>query len=94
MTIKECEMTRGIEVACEVGLHRWGEIEVHFFNPVEDREDSTSFDIAMPLCKDGLCELISLYGDFCKENNIPRNTVESLVLTHVAETHDALIQIC
>ena len=31
---------------------------------------------------------------FCKENNIPRNTVESLVLIHVAETYDELIKIC
>ena len=94
MTIKECERAKGIDVACEVGLHRCGEIEVHFFNTVEDREDSTSFDIAMPLSKDGLCELICLYEDFCKENYIPKNTVVSLVLTNVAETYDELIQMC
>ena len=96
MTIKQCEKEKGMEIACVTNLYvyRWGEIEVNFFDPNENREDSTSFDVHMPLGLDGLCELIGLYEDFCKENNIPSNTVESLVLTHVAETYDDLTQIC
>ena len=94
MTIRQCKEEKGMEIACDTNLYRWGEIEVNFFNPNENREDSTSFDVRMPLGLDGLCELIGLYEDFCKENNIPKNTVESLVLIHVAETYDELIKIC
>lgn len=94
MTIKECRRTKGIEAVCDINYHRWGEIEVNFYNTVDQREDSTSFDIATPLGEKGLCDLISLYEDFCKENGIPKNTVESLVLTCVADTYDELIQKC
>lgn len=94
MTIKECERTKGIEALCDIKYHRWGEIEVNFYNPVDQRDDSTSFDICMPLGNSGLCELISLYEDFCKENGIPKNTVESLFLTCVADSYDELTQMC
>ena len=94
MTIQECEKKKGIEAICDITPHRWGEIIVNFYNPIDEREDRTSFDIAAPLTDQGLKELNSLYKDFCKENRLPRDTVESLVLTCVAETYVELTQIC
>ena len=94
MTIHECIRKNGILINCEVTLHRFGEVEVFFYNTADEREDSTTFDIRDPLCKKGEAELASLFKDFCKENGIPVNTVESLQLNCVAETYDELTAIC
>jgi len=93
MTIKKAAKN-GIVINCNVGLHRWGEVTVSFFNTVDNREDSTSFDVKDPLCPSGLEELNALYKDFCKEEKIPRNTVRVISLEHTAETYDELIAIC
>ena len=94
MTIQECVKKKGIVRECEVKPHRFGEIEVFFYNTADDREDSTAFDVADPLTKAGEAELKSLYRDFCKENGIKADTVEALQLNCVAETYDELTAVC
>ena len=84
----------GITINCDIGLHRWGEMTVYFHNTVDNREDSTSFDVKDPLCPSGLDELNALYKDFCKEEKISTNTVSEISLDHTAETYDELIQLC
>ena len=84
----------GITINCDVEPHRWGNVTVSFFNTVDNREDSTSFDVENPLCPSGLEELNALYKDFCKEEKIPTNTVSVISLEHTAETYDELISIC
>ncbi len=98
MTIKQCLSKKGMIADCEVKGHRCGEVCVYFHNTDENRDDSTCFDIMFPLgspLKDeGIDELDKLYKEFCKENNIPRNTVDEIHLTCVAENMDELAKIC
>ena len=91
MTIKKAAYN-GISINCDVGLHRWGNVIVFFYNTASDREDSTSFDVREPLLPSGLDELDALYKDFCKEEKIPINTVSEISLENVAETYDELIR--
>ncbi len=85
MTIHECIRKKGILIDCETTPHRRGEIEVFFDNVTEGYEDSTIFDVNMPLTKVGETELTALYKDFCKDNKIPANTVEAIHLNNVSE---------
>ena len=94
MTIKQCLNKKGMTVDCEVTLHRCGEVCVYFYNTDEKRDDSTCFDIVVPLGKKGENDLDELFKEFCKENNIPRNTVDEIHLTCVAESMDELAKIC
>ncbi len=84
----------GITINCDAKPHRWGDVTVFFYNTANKREDSTSFDVENPLCPSGLDELNALYKDFCREENIPTNTVSEICLEHTAETYDELMQIC
>ena len=93
MTIKKAAKN-GIIINCDVGLHRWGNVTVYFHNTVDDREDSTSFDVEEPLLPSGLDELDALYKDFCKEEKILANTVSGISLENTAETYDELMQLC
>ncbi len=94
MTILECIRSKGMTIDCEVSLHRCGEVEVCFYNTDDGRDDATSFDINDPLSKQGENELDELFREFCKENNLPRNTVDEIRLTCVAESMDELAKIC
>lgn len=94
MTIIECIKDQGVLVDCDTNIHRCGSVEVFFYNPVDDVDDSTSFDIMDPLGKDGHAELHNLFREFCKENHFPSNTVIAVHLTCVAETMEELRLFC
>lgn len=95
MTVKSFIKKHGIEIGCnEVSLHRYGEVEVFFFNSEEKRNDSTTFDIKYPLTNGGHSELDALFRDFCKENGCANNQVTGVVLNYVAPTYEELTAIC
>ena len=93
MTIKDT-LKNGIIIDCEVTPHHCGDVVVYFYNTIDNRDDSTSFDVVAPLSKHGEDELSIIYEDFCKENNIPYDTVYEIHLNHVAKSMDDLALIC
>lgn len=57
----------------------------------EKQEDETSFDLMIN--KNAINELDELYAEFCKENDLKRNTVTSITVVATAATMDDLQKI-
>lgn len=71
-------------------LYRAMIVHVDFIN-AEKREDETSFDLMAN--KNAINELDELYTEFCKENDLKRNTVTSITVVATAETMEKLQKI-
>lgn len=65
-------------------------VHVCFLNN-EKQEDETSFDLMIN--KNAINELDELYTEFCKENDLKRNTVTSITVVATAETMEDLQKI-
>lgn len=78
MTIKQCIKENGwqIDADNEGNINRSMDVDIDFENNGimdETQFRITSYDVE---------ELSGLFADFCKENNISANTVESITIVH------------
>ena len=82
MTIKQCIAKKGwIYAAINHNMvYRSMDVDIDFEN--DGIIDETEFCIAAY----NTSELNELFADFCKENGIPNNTVESITIVRVYET--------
>ena len=67
-------------------------VHVEFINAYE-LEDETSFDIRQIGTKAGNQQLVELYKDFCKDNNMKDNNVLQITVVASADTKEDLGQI-
>lgn len=92
MTIKNAVKAKkiGAQLCYSTPLCRAMIVHVGFFNN-EKQEDETSFDLMIN--KNAINELDELYTEFCKENDLKRNTVTSITVVATAATMDDLQKI-
>ena len=84
MTVKEYIKNHGWDIVCNTEICRFMNVAVNFTN--DNVSDETEFTIKAYNAE----ELELLYTDFCKENELKRNTVNSIVVTAMAMTMEAL----
>lgn len=80
----------GAQLCYSTSLCRAMIVHVCFLNN-EKQEDETSFDLMIN--KNAINELDELYTEFCKENDLKRNTVTSITVVATAATMDDLQKI-
>lgn len=92
MTIKNAVKAGkiGAHLCYSTSLCRAMIVHVCFLNN-EKQEDETSFDLMIN--KNAINELDELYTEFCKENDLKRNTVTSITVVATAETMEKLQKI-
>ena len=85
MTVKQFIKKHGWNISCDMSTpHRYMNVNVVFEN--NGQMDETQFSIKSFNGK----ELSTLFTDFCKENNLPANTVINIVVVQTAEKMEDL----
>ena len=76
-------------------LKKWTTVNICFWNPVDDREDTTQFDVENLSKLEGQMELVSLFENFCKENkiDISEATVFDTFYVRSANTYEQLLEL-
>nr|WP_297765789.1 hypothetical protein [uncultured Butyrivibrio sp.] len=88
MTLKRFIKTEGITMNVP-RIKRWSAVEIGFIGS-NGYEDYTEFHVQHALTNDGINELDKLYSDFCKDEKIPKDTVEYVSIRVTADTEDSL----
>ncbi len=88
MTISEWFNENGLRYNVEY-VKVWQSVSIHFLN-ADGRDDETQFDVKNIDNKRGKRELENLYGDFCRENGFPLDTVQCITVMQSGYTYREL----
>ncbi len=80
MTVKQCVKEKGWQIESDTEiLYRSMDVSIGFEN--NGVVDETQFHINVY----DVNELTELFSEFCKENNVPKNTVTSITVVQLYE---------
>lgn len=86
MTIRQFIKKQGWQMKCDAKAGRFMSVDIGFMH-VNGQEDETQMDINAYDEQ----ELSELFADFCRENQLPDDTVTYITIVQIADTMDKLL---